>query len=234
MRLLRFVFKLSLVAIALWALTAYALPNLLGGKLASYIQKATLAREVGAKISVSPPYKMFLGKIDQVKIHIKDMKFKALNVQDIKAKADSVKFNLKEFLKGNKVKIEKLSASDVEIKINEKDLTKYFQEQGMPDMVVQLRPSGAVISDKLEVLGRQMPVSISGNFVLSDSSRLKFQGNKISLGSRSLPSSISRRLLRELTPEVSVDSLGAPVRLKNLTMGDGSLTISGEIVLEKD
>lgn len=227
----KILFKLILLIIFIFILiklTNLIFPKYLDKKLDEFLKEKKMGKTVEMKIT-SPISNILKGKID-LEIKAKNIKVKDLNLEYVKTKFKDISIDLPEFFKRRKIKIKSIKAEDVEIKITEEDLQDYLRkEKGFENFEVELTPENAKVSGKVNFLGLDLDVSISGKFEIVENDKLRFKGGKIKISKYTLPAHLTEEIIKKTKPEVDLSEMKIPINLKEIKIKEGYLEIKAEI-----
>jgi len=234
----RFLFKiiiLLLVIGGLYILSEVFLPDLIGRKISKIIKgKEGVKSSVETKVSSHPALKIALGRLDKVSIKIKELNTAGLKLKDVKTKLKAVSFDLPDYLRHQKIRVKSIKASDLEIKISESDLNEYLQRgKDFRDFKARLVPGKVILKGEVEVLGAPLDVSLEGDFVIEEESRMRFVGRKLRVSGRKLPDFITRQVIEKTNPVVDFSFLDLPLSLKRVIIGEGYIKLLGTIEAEE-
>lgn len=158
-----------------------------------------------------------------------------------KVKSAAKKFNLKDiqkrlasskspYLEDTKLRIQKFTANEFDIEVNEKDFMAYLQGSGeLSDVSVKFLLNNAVVSRTVDVLGRNVLAEVHGHFVVENKTKVRFVGDKLYFSKASVPAPLQKEILSAIQPVVDFSGMDVPLTLKEVKIYNGYFRVSGMV-----
>ena len=116
--------------------------------------------------------------------------------------------------------------------LREANLNRYVRARRaeIPDLQVELRPAGALVRARPEVLGAGVPIQVEGTITPRAGGRLlDFSPGAARVSVVPVPASVLQYLARELNPIVDLSTLRVPVRVARTRTEQGVLILEGDV-----
>ncbi|HEY3379853.1 MAG TPA: hypothetical protein VGL77_20455 [Armatimonadota bacterium] len=120
---------------------------------------------------------------------------------------------------------------------DEAGLAAFLQTRKLPvsHPTIQLTKDGCVVSGRYRAFGN-VPVEVSGNLLAKNKAVLYLEHPKLRVSEVPIPDFVTAQLLKEINPLADLNSdlkLPAPLTIINVTHGEGTLRVDGQMVFPK-
>ncbi len=229
MFLIRWLFKIAvsfILTVVLLAAGSYVLsyfaPSVFMALFTQFVPMEDIKKKVAADIAAEKS--QTIQKMVNEKVKSTAKKF---NLKDIQKRLAASK---SPYLEDTKLRIQKFTARDFQIEVNEKDFMDYLRGSGgMSDVTVKFLQDKAVVSAPVDVLGRKITAEVHGHFVVEEKTKVRFVGDKLYFAKASVPAAVQKDILSAISPVVDFSGMDVPLTLNEVKIFQGYFQVFGAI-----
>jgi hypothetical protein len=165
-----------------------------------------------------------------VAVKAKNADIDGLVVWRLETEFKNVVFSEKELVKNDKVVIESVEATDVNIRILEKDIKKFLTEKS--EKIKIKDPSVEFINGRINFSGRckwwiiKAGFDTSGRFMIKDNQDIFYIADSISLSSVNMPEYVAGKVIKKINPILSLKKFPFAIKLSTIDIRNKCLIIS--------
>jgi hypothetical protein len=195
-----------------------------------FLSELNYPASLKADVKVFPAVKIIFGKIDKINIQAQEIVVDNIKIKKINIEINKFTYKPLEFLKGNF--LYSGDKGEIRFTINEKNIEKFLTAQNFlnsREINVEISKDFLTINCFIELLGRKLPLLISGTFDVKEGN-LIYKPNSVKLGLFDLGDTIDMRLESRSSFILDFDNFPFNLRITDVFLEKGCIDVKAEIM----
>lgn len=225
----RIILVFLIVAAAAVALQL-VLPGLVENRIeAGIVQSLDDVKLVRVEVRAIPAYALLVGRIPAISIDLRRVTMGDLTIDAVLLDGRNLVIDIPKLLSGEGVDVRSADSLRGTFVISEDDLNEYFWTKVQPSKFfrVALDRGRAVLQGQLNLLGKEMSVTVSGIFQVTDGTTVSFVPKDVTVAETAVPRLLMDVIAKEWGIALDLKQAAIPLIVEDLLVEDGQLLIYG-------
>lgn len=218
---------LVLVVLAAIVVPVAAIPSVLGWRLQSALRHDLAAQDV--RVILQGELGAVTGRFTRMMLEVRGTRLNRLPVQELRAEFTDIEIDSQRVLRRGELAIRRIGSGRATLVVSEEGLQHYVAETtGSPGVRVRLADGMVMVGGKITVLEVPVDVTMGGRLMIQDGRRVVLHLETLAVSGLVLPPDVANAMMASINPLLTVDELPIPVRLREVQVDDGRLTVIAE------
>ena len=184
---------------------------------------------VRADVRAFPAFVLLGGRVDSINLDVRRATLGDLTVDAILLDGRNLRVDMPRLLGGGGVAVRSAETLNATFVIAEDDLNRYFWERVNQSQFfrVALERGRAVLTGRLNLLGRELDVTVSGAFRVDGPTTVTFLPEAVTVEETRIPQVLLDVIAREWTIALELNREAIPLEITDFLVEDGRLLIYG-------
>ncbi len=216
-----------LVAIVL-AIWTVAIPGLIQWRVEAALSQTLPAESI--KVGVrGRPDALLAGHMSWFTVDVRRAMVDRLPVEVLSAELSHVELDNPGVLHGGPLNVRRIGAGHASLVLTEEGLRRYLEQaQGLRNARVQLAGGLLTLEGTVPLLLHEFRATMQGRFAILEGRSVVLHVDRLTVSGIALSPEIANILVMPLNPLLRVDQLPIPLRLLQVAIEDGRLTLTAE------
>ncbi len=214
---------------ALVAISTVVIPGLVQWRLEAALHE-TLSADL-IKVGVrGRPETILRGHVTWLTLEIRQAKMDGLLVDALRAEFSQVELDSPHLLRGGPLRLKRIRAGRASLVLTEDGIRRYLEQAGIRSARVRLADGLVTFEGTIPVLDHEFHATMRGRFAILEGRRVVLRVDTLSVSGVVLPPEVANVLITPLNPLLTVEELPIPLRLVQIAVDHGQLTLMAEPV----
>lgn len=238
-RLISLLVTLLIIVIILWAVIVFLFLPQLKEKLKEGVREyLDLPEQSKISVQTGSSFELFTGTLSEIKIESPEGHLEELKVHDLFIYGKGLKFDIVKSALSRAPRIEDIERLRLDFTVRPEDIEKDWSADaarvGIKDFKLKMDGENVVAKGKYEILGKTIPISITGRFETVKKRKIKFVAKDISISGAAISLKLVKPVLMKFGPEINLKHFGVPLRIEKLETGKEGIKVQTVRVEEEE
>lgn len=204
-----------------------AIPGIMQWQLEAALRRSFPAESIRVGVRGRPD-QILNGRISWLTLDIREAVVDGLRLAELTAQVAQLELDSPRLFNGGPLVIRKVGPGRASVTITEEGLRRYLEARGLKNSKVRLSDGHLMLEGMIPVLQTDFRATMQGRFVLVEERQVVFQVESFTVSGLTMSPEIANVLIAPLNPLLRADQLPIPLRLRQLVVDKGRLTLMAE------